>query len=125
MYAPPPPPPQAPPPMQPMMQTQGQQFASMLLLSLSFTPLLKQHLLQSLQMSGEELQQMQPVIAHAYEAWDYQVRFLSPHSQSLLIKRRSAKCRWRLRLRRRPRHLPRWRLRRRLPHPVHQRLRRK
>ena len=52
----------------------GQTFASTLLLSFSCAPLLKQHLLRTLHMSNEELASLEPVLAHAYDHWDHNVR---------------------------------------------------
>ncbi|KAJ3756033.1 hypothetical protein EV360DRAFT_95890 [Lentinula raphanica] len=52
----------------------GQMFATTLLLSFSCSPLLKQHLLSSLQMSNEELASLEPIIADAWDQWDRQVR---------------------------------------------------
>lgn len=54
----------------------GETFASTLLLSFSCAPLLKQHLLRTLQMTNEELASLEPIIADAWEHWDHQVRFL-------------------------------------------------
>jgi hypothetical protein len=56
----------------------GETFASMLLLSFSCTPLLKQHVLSTLQMTNEELTSLGPIIADAWDRWDRQVSlFLS------------------------------------------------
>ncbi|KAJ3781992.1 hypothetical protein GGU10DRAFT_409672 [Lentinula aff. detonsa] len=52
----------------------GQMFATTLLLSFSCAPLLKQHLLNSLQMSNEELASLEPIIADAWDQWDRQRR---------------------------------------------------
>jgi hypothetical protein len=52
----------------------GQMFATTLLLSFSCAPLLKQHLLNSLQMSNEELASLEPIIAEAWDQWDRQRR---------------------------------------------------
>ena len=52
----------------------GQTFASTLLLSFSCAPLLKQHLLRTLQMTNEELASLEPIIASAWDQWDQQVR---------------------------------------------------
>ncbi|KAE9398050.1 hypothetical protein BT96DRAFT_921046 [Gymnopus androsaceus JB14] len=52
----------------------GQMFATTLLLSFSCAPLLKQHLLHSLQMSNEELASLEPIIADAWDQWDRQRR---------------------------------------------------
>jgi hypothetical protein len=57
----------------PQGQLGGQTFASTLLLSFSCAPLLKQHLLRSLQMTNEELASLEPIIADAWEHWDHQV----------------------------------------------------
>jgi hypothetical protein len=51
----------------------GQTFASTLLLSFSCAPLLKQHLLRTLNMTNEELASLEPVIAEAWDRWDHQV----------------------------------------------------
>ncbi|EGN95913.1 hypothetical protein SERLA73DRAFT_187187 [Serpula lacrymans var. lacrymans S7.3] len=52
----------------------GQTFASTLLLSFSCAPLLKQHLLRTLQMTNEELTSLEPIIAEAWDHWDHQRR---------------------------------------------------
>lgn len=52
----------------------GLTFASTLLLSFSCAPLLKQHLLRTLQMSNEELASLEPILAEAYDRWNHQVR---------------------------------------------------
>jgi len=52
----------------------GETFASMLLLSFSCTPLLKQHVLSTLQMTNEELTSLGPIIADAWDRWDRQRR---------------------------------------------------
>lgn len=52
----------------------GQTFASTLLLSFSCSPLLKAHLLRTLNMSNEELASLEPIIAQAWDHWDQQVR---------------------------------------------------
>ncbi|KAF9473005.1 hypothetical protein BDN70DRAFT_886314, partial [Pholiota conissans] len=52
----------------------GQTFASTLLLSFSCAPLLKQHLLRTLNMSNEELASLEPIIAEAWDRWDHQRR---------------------------------------------------
>lgn len=52
----------------------GQTFASTLLLSFSCAPLLKQHVLRSLNMTNEELASLEPIIAQAWDHWDQQVR---------------------------------------------------
>lgn len=52
----------------------GQTFASTLLLSFSCSPLLKAHLLRTLNMSNEELASFEPIIAQAWDHWDQQVR---------------------------------------------------
>ncbi|KIJ10536.1 hypothetical protein PAXINDRAFT_172098 [Paxillus involutus ATCC 200175] len=59
-------------PQQPL--TDGQNFASTLLLSFSCAPLLKQHLLRSLTMTSEDLASLEPVIADAYDQWNHQRR---------------------------------------------------
>ena len=51
----------------------GQTFASTLLLSFSCAPLLKAHLLRTLNMSNEELASFEPIIAQAWDHWDQQV----------------------------------------------------
>ena len=51
----------------------GQTFASTLLLSFSCAPLLKQHLLRTLNMSNEELTSLEPIIADAWDRWDHSV----------------------------------------------------
>ena len=56
----------------------GQTFASTLLLSFSCAPLLKAHLLRTLNMSNEELASLEPIIAQAWDHWDQQVRLLVP-----------------------------------------------
>ncbi|GBE81638.1 hypothetical protein SCP_0400090 [Sparassis crispa] len=52
----------------------GQTFASTLLLSFSCAPLLKQHLLRTLNMTNEELASLEPIIAQAWDHWDQQRR---------------------------------------------------
>ncbi|KAH7889208.1 hypothetical protein F5I97DRAFT_1992465 [Phlebopus sp. FC_14] len=52
--------------------TGGQSFASTLLLSLSFAPLLKQHIQRSLPLTNEELASLEPVIADAFDQWNHQ-----------------------------------------------------
>ena len=54
----------------------GQTFASTLLLSFSCAPLLKAHLLRTLNMSNEELASLEPIIAQAWDHWDQQVTCL-------------------------------------------------
>ncbi|KAJ8081110.1 hypothetical protein AAF712_008763 [Marasmius tenuissimus] len=56
----------------------GQMFATTLLLSFSCAPLLKQHLLDTLQMSNEELASLEPIIANAWDEWDRQRRQFDP-----------------------------------------------
>ncbi|KAJ8517186.1 hypothetical protein ONZ45_g5590 [Pleurotus djamor] len=60
----------------------GQTFASTLLLSFSCTPLLKQHLLRTLNMTNDELASLEPIIAEAWDHWDHQRR-LHGHPGSL------------------------------------------
>ncbi|KAG2019783.1 hypothetical protein CC2G_005186 [Coprinopsis cinerea AmutBmut pab1-1] len=50
----------------------GQTFASTLLLSFSCAPLLKAHLLRTLNMTNEELASLEPVIAEAWDRWNAQ-----------------------------------------------------
>ncbi|KAH9848833.1 hypothetical protein C2E23DRAFT_888676 [Lenzites betulinus] len=50
----------------------GQTFASTLLLSFSCAPLLKQHLLRTLNMTNQELASLEPIIAQAWDHWDQQ-----------------------------------------------------
>ncbi|GJJ15465.1 hypothetical protein Clacol_009743 [Clathrus columnatus] len=52
--------------------TLGQTFAQTLLLSISCTPMLKQHLLRTLHMSEEELNSLEPMIASAWDHWDHE-----------------------------------------------------
>lgn len=52
----------------------GQMFATTLLLSFSCAPLLKEHLLNNLQMTDQELASLEPLIAEAWEQWDRQRR---------------------------------------------------
>jgi len=61
----------------------GQTFASTLLLSFSCAPLLRQHLLRTLNMTNDELASLEPVIAEAWDRWDHQVPpfFLSFYPQ--------------------------------------------
>jgi len=60
----------------------GQTFASTLLLSFSCAPLLKQHLLRTLNMTNDELASLEPIIAEAWDRWDHQVLpFFSSVSQ--------------------------------------------
>ncbi|KAI0086256.1 hypothetical protein BDY19DRAFT_986749 [Irpex rosettiformis] len=57
----------------------GQTFASTLLLSFSCAPLLKAHLLRTLNMSNEELASLEPIIAQAWDHWDQQRRMHFAH----------------------------------------------
>ncbi|TFK30291.1 hypothetical protein FA15DRAFT_699832 [Coprinopsis marcescibilis] len=50
----------------------GQTFASTLLLSFSCAPLLKAHLLRTLNMTNEELASLEPIIAEAWDKWNAQ-----------------------------------------------------
>jgi len=58
----------------------GQTFASTLLLSFSCAPLLKAHLLRTLNMSNEELASLEPIIAQAWDHWDQQRRIHFAHN---------------------------------------------
>ncbi|KAI0685047.1 hypothetical protein BC835DRAFT_573326 [Cytidiella melzeri] len=58
----------------------GQTFASTLLLSFSCAPLLKAHLLRTLNMSNEELASLEPIIAQAWDHWDQQRRMHFAHN---------------------------------------------
>lgn len=79
------PPPLGEPPFPQGQVNGGQTFASTLLLSFSCAPLLKAHLLRTLNMTNEELASFEPIIAQAWDHWDQQVRALfSPLSLSLL-----------------------------------------
>ncbi|KAJ7773027.1 hypothetical protein B0H16DRAFT_1880538 [Mycena metata] len=62
----------------------GQTFATTLLLSFSCTPLLKQHLLSSLNMSNEELASFEPIIAEAWDRWDQGRRMRYDHPDGFL-----------------------------------------
>ncbi|KDQ33084.1 hypothetical protein PLEOSDRAFT_1080471 [Pleurotus ostreatus PC15] len=64
--------PQIDPPFPPGPPIGGQTFASTLLLSFSSTPLLKQHLLRTLNMTNEELASLEPIIAESWDRWDHQ-----------------------------------------------------
>jgi hypothetical protein len=75
----PPPPPEQFPPQQSQVRG-GQTFATTLLLSFSCAPLLKQHLLRTLNMTDDELASLEPVIADAWEQWDAQVSFIDFHN---------------------------------------------
>ncbi|KAH9832840.1 uncharacterized protein C8Q71DRAFT_798398 [Rhodofomes roseus] len=57
----------------------GQTFASTLLLSFSCAPLLKQHLLRTLNMTNDELTSLEPIIAQAWDHWDQQRRMHYAH----------------------------------------------
>ncbi|TFK36424.1 hypothetical protein BDQ12DRAFT_699684 [Crucibulum laeve] len=59
--------------------TPPQTFASTLLLSFSCAPLLKAHLLRTLNMTNEELASLEPIIADAWERWDNQHGNPHPH----------------------------------------------
>lgn len=77
--------------------TPGQTFASMLLLSFSCAPLLKQHLLRTLHMSDEELISFEPIIAAAWDHWDNEVQCCVfstsiPLMSFLFISARDALC---------------------------------
>ncbi|KAJ8071975.1 hypothetical protein PM082_001946 [Marasmius tenuissimus] len=62
----------------------GQTFATTLLLSFSCAPMLKQHLLDSLHMTNEELASLEPYIAGAWEQWNAQRQsHHKPNPQSL------------------------------------------
>jgi hypothetical protein len=67
----------------------GQTFASTLLLSFSCAPLLKAHLLRTLNMTNEELASLEPVIAEAWDRWNSQVRVHRHsrkwHTHSLIV----------------------------------------
>ncbi|PCH37652.1 hypothetical protein WOLCODRAFT_22747 [Wolfiporia cocos MD-104 SS10] len=79
---PPHPPPHHPmhePPFPPGPPLGGQTFASTLLLSFSCAPLLKQHLLRTLNMTNEELASLEPIIAQAWDHWDQQRRMAYAH----------------------------------------------
>ncbi|KAJ7074467.1 hypothetical protein C8F01DRAFT_25147 [Mycena amicta] len=64
-------PPQGEPPFPQGPVAGGQTFATTLLLSFSCAPLLKQHLLRTLNMSNEELASLEPIIAEAWDRWDH------------------------------------------------------
>ncbi|KAF8170632.1 hypothetical protein K438DRAFT_1853539 [Mycena galopus ATCC 62051] len=57
----------------------GQTFATTLLLSFSCAPLLKQHLLRTLNMTNDELASLEPVIAEAWDRWDQARRMRYDH----------------------------------------------
>ena len=63
----------------------GQTFASTLLLSFSCAPLLKQHLLRTLNMSNEELTSLEPIIADAWDRWDHSVGNLFINTMMALL----------------------------------------
>ncbi|KAK6992105.1 hypothetical protein R3P38DRAFT_3089224 [Favolaschia claudopus] len=71
----------AEPPFPPGPAHGGQTFATTLLLSFSCAPLLKQHLLRTLNMTNDELASLEPVIAEAWDRWD-QARRGMPYSHS-------------------------------------------
>ena len=54
-------------------QTGGQMFAGYVLLALSCSPLLKQHLLRQVHMTNEDLLSLEPVLCAAFEQWDHHV----------------------------------------------------
>lgn len=60
----------------------GQTFASLVLLSFSCAPLLKQHLLRTLNMTSDELQSFGPILAASWERWNHDAsslqRFMFP-----------------------------------------------
>ncbi|KAJ7471756.1 hypothetical protein FB451DRAFT_1399071 [Mycena latifolia] len=60
----------------------GQTFATTLLLSFSCAPLLKQHLLRTLNMTNDELASLEPVIAEAWDRWDHGRRLQYDHAQA-------------------------------------------
>jgi len=62
-------------------QLDGHTFASTLFQCFSCAPLLKQHTLGLLQLVNEELYSIEPVIAEAYNSWNYQ-RGLHPAQRS-------------------------------------------
>lgn len=104
----PPPPHPGPPPMHEPPFPQGaliggQTFASTLLLSFSCAPLLKQHLLRTLNMTNEELASLEPIIAQAWDHWDQQVSPLdlqsaNPNDHPIPIATHalctSSRCKW-------------------------------
>ncbi|KAJ6602513.1 hypothetical protein DFH09DRAFT_1354843 [Mycena vulgaris] len=59
----------------------GQTFATTLLLSFSCAPLLKQHLLRTLNMTNDELASLEPIIAEAWDRWDHGRRIGYDHAQ--------------------------------------------
>ncbi|KAJ7159869.1 hypothetical protein C8R43DRAFT_1233899 [Mycena crocata] len=63
-------PPQGEPPFPQGPAHGGQTFATTLLLSFSCAPLLKQHLLRTLNMTNDELASLEPIIAEAWDRWD-------------------------------------------------------
>lgn len=58
------------PPPQPAVSNGGQTFATTLLLSFSCSPMLKTHLLRTLNMTNDELTSFEPIIAEAWERWN-------------------------------------------------------
>ncbi|KAF8920671.1 hypothetical protein CPB85DRAFT_1272431 [Mucidula mucida] len=59
-----------PPPTGPTITNGGQTFATTLLLSFSCSPMLKTHLLRTLNMTNDELTSFEPIIAEAWERWN-------------------------------------------------------
>ena len=59
-------------------QSEGQLFASFVLLALSCSPLLKQHHLRQVHMTNEDLLSLEPVLCAAFEQWDMHVRPIQP-----------------------------------------------
>ncbi|KAJ7816310.1 hypothetical protein B0H14DRAFT_1396847 [Mycena olivaceomarginata] len=59
----------------------GQTFATTILLSFSCAPLLKQHLLRTLNMTNDELASLEPVIAEAWDRWDAGRRMRYEHPE--------------------------------------------
>ncbi|KAJ7641388.1 hypothetical protein FB45DRAFT_862583 [Roridomyces roridus] len=62
-------------------QSGGLTFATTILLSLSGSPLLKQHLLRSLNMTNDELASLEPAIAETWERWDQARRMRYEHPE--------------------------------------------
>ncbi|KAF8632769.1 hypothetical protein AX15_001704 [Amanita polypyramis BW_CC] len=74
---------QPPPPFPQGQLNGGRLFASTLLLSFSCDPLLKQHLMRTLDMTHDELASLEPVIADAWEHWDHQRRMHYAEKQAV------------------------------------------
>src|ERR1700761_6081782 len=56
--------------------TPGQTFAHLLMTSATLNHNMKHHLLRTMQMTNEELNSFEPIIAAAWDHWNHQVRLI-------------------------------------------------